>query len=471
MNYISTRGDAPELGFEDVLLQGLAPDGGLYVPGNWPRFDAAEIASWQGLSYADLAVRVMAPFLGDKIPSDDLGAMVERAYNSFSHDAITPLVEMDGNMRLLELFHGPTLSFKDVAMQLLGQLFDHVLQKRGQRVTVVGATSGDTGAAAVEALRGKEAVDVVILHPFGRITDIQRRQMTTAPDANVFNIALEGTFDDCQSLVKAMFREKAFRDSINMSAVNSINWARIMAQAVYYFHAGVVLGAPDRKIAFSVPTGNFGDIFAGYVAGKMGLPVSRLVIATNVNDILARAYETGRYEVRRVEPTISPAMDIQVASNFERLLFDAYGRDSKSVSKLMTALVESGKFEISNEALEFIRGRFDVVRVDEGRTKDEMARTLASTGIFIDPHTAVGVAASRAVKTEPDEAMICLSTAHPAKFPEAVEEATGQHVPLPPRLRDLEQRPERFIRLANDPDLVKDRIRRHSRSYGRRGHV
>lgn len=464
MKYVSTRGSAPKLEFEDVLLQGLAPDGGLYVPETWPSFSVDEISEFQGLPYVDVAQKIIAPFVGDAIDQDDLRTMLVRAYGSFMHDAVTPLVEFDSKTWLLELFHGPTLSFKDVAMQLLGQLFDHVLEKRDKRVTIVGATSGDTGSAAIEAMRGRESIDIFILHPDGRVSDVQRRQMTTVQDSNVFNIAIDGTFDDCQSLVKAMFNEKAFHNSINMAAVNSINWARIMAQVVYYFYAAVALGSPHRKMAFCVPTGNFGDVFAGYVAGQMGLPISRLIVATNVNDILVRTLTSGSYKVAEVVPTVSPAMDIQVSSNFERLLFDAYGRDAKQVAGLMSALANTGSFELSPEALATIRGRFDAVRVDEQATKETIAQTYASTGQLVDPHTAVGLSAGAASQCDPDEMMVCLSTAHPAKFPDAVEAATGTRATLPHHLQDIEQRTERFERLPNDLEKVKDQIRENSRA-------
>ncbi len=464
MKYVSTRGSAPKLEFEDVLLQGLAQDGGLYVPETWPSIAADEIAGMQGLPYVDVAQKIITPFVGDAIGPDELRAMLVRAYGSFAHEAVTPLVELDSKTWLLELFHGPTLSFKDVAMQLLGQLFDHALQKRGEWITIVGATSGDTGSAAIEAMRGRESIDIFILHPHGRVSDVQRRQMTTVQDSNVFNIAIDGTFDDCQSLVKAMFNEKSFHNSINMAAVNSINWARIMAQVVYYFYAAVALGGPHRKMSFCVPTGNFGDVFAGYVAGQMGLPISRLIVATNVNDILVRTLTSGRYEVAEVVPTVSPAMDIQVSSNFERLLFDAYDRDAMQIAGLMSRLANTGKFELSPDALAAIRGRFTAIRVDEQATKETIARTYASTGQLVDPHSAVGLSAAAVSRRDPDEMMVSLSTAHPAKFPDAVEAATGTRASLPDHLQDIEQRTEQFERLPNDLEKVKDQIRENSRA-------
>src|SRR5215510_13097966 len=344
MRYVSTRGEVPALEFVEVMLAGLARDGGLYVPEHWPVLNRAAIESFAGKPYAEVAVEVVRPFVGDGISETDLSRMAREAYGNFRHPAVAPLTQLGPNLFVLELFHGPTLAFKDLAMQFVARLMDHVLHQRGERTTIVVATSGDTGAAAIEAFRGRAQADLVVLFPQGRISDVQRRMMTTVPDPNVHAIAIEGTFDDCQALVKSMFNHHAFRDRLRLSGVNSINWARIVAQAVYYFTAAVVLGAPHRKVAFTVPTGNFGDVYAGYVASRMGLPVDRLVVATNVNDILVRTLKTGTYEVRGVTPTASPSMDIQVSSNFERLLFDAYGRDPAPIRALMGSLGQSRRF-------------------------------------------------------------------------------------------------------------------------------
>lgn len=465
MYYISTRGEAGSLGFEDVLLNGLARDGGLYVPQDWPVFSAEEITGFAALSYTDLAVRVMAPYIGAALTHGELEDVVETAYASFDHRAVTPLRQLDAGLWLLELFHGPTLAFKDVAMQVLGPLFDHALKRRGKRVTIVGATSGDTGSAAIEAMRGRDAVDVFILHPHGRTSEIQRRQMTTVADPNVHNIAIEGTFDDCQALVKAMFADSGFRNRIHMAGVNSINWARVMAQVVYYFSAGVALGAPHRAVSFCVPTGNFGDVLAGYVAQRMGLPISRLVIATNVNDILVRALKTGRYETGAVTPTVSPSMDIQVSSNFERLLFDATGRDAGAVRAMMASLEQSGGFTLAHGALDSIRARFDTVRVSEEETFTMIRHVYEDTGLQIDPHSAVGVrAGSEAWRAHRDIPMVCLATAHPAKFAKVVTQATGTPVFLPPRLADLMELEEHYDVLPDDIMKVQAYIQARSRA-------
>ncbi len=465
MKYISTRGEASQRDFEDVLLTGLADDGGLYVPSVWPSFSEKDIRALAGRPYVDVACRVMAPFVAGSLKEDELADMVSRAYGGFTHPAVTPLRQLDARHWLLELFHGPTLAFKDVAMQLLGPLFDHALTRRGARVTIVGATSGDTGSAAIEAMRGRSAVDIFILHPHGRTSEVQRRQMTTVADENVHNLAIEGTFDDCQALLKAMFNDAAFRAAVHMAGVNSINWARVMAQVVYYFYAGVALGAPDRPVVFSVPTGNFGDILAGYVAGRMGLPIERLVIATNVNDILVRALTTGRYETSKVIPTTSPSMDIQVSSNFERLLFDAYDRQPGAIRTLMSRLHQSGAFDIAPAALAWIRERFDAVRVDEAAMAETLSRVHAETGQLVDPHSAIGIAAAREhARRHPSSSapMISLATAHPAKFPEAVARITGQQAELPPHLADLMTREERFSVLPNDLAKVQAYIREHT---------
>ncbi len=462
MKYISTRGEAPSLGFDDVLLAGLARDGGLYVPEIWPQMTPHEISSLAGQSYAEVALEITRRFTGDAFALEELEAIIERAYGAFGHPAVAPLVQVDHRTWLLELFHGPTLAFKDVAMQLLAPMMDAVLARDGKRVTIVGATSGDTGSAAIEAFRGRDAIDVFILHPHGRVSEIQRRQMTTVLDDNVHNIALDGTFDDCQALLKALFNDHAFRDRIGLAGVNSINWARVLAQVVYYFTSAVALGAPDRTVSFVVPTGNFGDIFAGYVAGRMGLPLERLVVATNINDILHRALTTGRYDTGTVTPTSSPSMDIQVSSNFERLLFDACGRDGTHIRRLMQGLAQSGGFGIEAAALERMKLLFESQRVDEDGCAARIAGCLRETGLLLDPHSAIGLeAANRMERT--DTAVICLATAHPAKFPDAVERASGRRPSLPERIADIAQRPERVTRLPNDIDAVKTFIDAHAR--------
>jgi threonine synthase len=464
VKYVSTRGGSPELEFEDVLLAGLARDGGLYVPSEWPLMSERKIRALAGLPYQEVAFRVMRPFIGPSIEDADLASMIEGAYAGFGHKAVAPLVQLDSNDWLLELFHGPTLAFKDVAMQILARLFDHVLAKRGRRITVVGATSGDTGSAAIEAFRGRDTTDIFILHPKGRVSEVQRRQMTTVLDANVHNIAIEGSFDDAQALVKAMFNDHAFRDDVALAGVNSINWGRVMAQIVYYFTSAVALGSPSRQVSFSVPTGNFGDVFAGYAASRMGLPIAKLLVATNVNDILARTLETGRYEVGQVVPTISPSMDIQVSSNFERLVYDSHGRDGATVARLMQSLAQSGAFSIDPLRLDAMRTLFHGRRVDEEATSSTIARTLKETGLLVDPHTAVGLAAARAERGDAATPMISLATAHPAKFPDAVKRATGIHPELPARMADLFTRKERLSVLPNDLAAVENFIRERSRA-------
>jgi threonine synthase len=462
VHYVSTRGDAPRLSFSDAMLAGLARDGGLYVPETTPRLDAATIAGFAGKPYGEVARAVIAPF-GPELGSG-LAHAVEAAYATFRHKAVTPLTQIDDNLFVLELFHGPTLAFKDVAMQLLGRLMDAELARLGRRATIVGATSGDTGAAAMEAFRGLANVDVFILYPDGRVSDVQRRQMTTVDDPNVHAIAVDGTFDDCQGILKLLFTHHAFRDEMQLSGVNSINWARIVAQIVYYFTSAVALGAPHRPVSFAVPTGNFGDILAGWVAKRMGLPISRLSIGTNANDILARTLASGGYETRGVRATQSPSMDIQVSSNFERLLFEACGRDAAAIRGLMASLGQSGRFTIPPGPLAAIRAEFDATAVDEDATQTEMRRTFKQTGYLIDPHTAVGVAAARALlKADPATPAIALSTAHPAKFPDAVREATGRAAPLPEHLADLMERRERFTRLPADQGAVERFVREHAR--------
>ena len=458
VNYISTRGQAPILGFEDAALCGLARDGGLYVPDHWPHIPPDRIAALAGRPYADAAFQIMSPFLGPQANHDAFRARLHEAYGGFGHPVTAPLVQIGDNEFVLELFHGPTLAFKDFAMQVLAPVMDDALAARGQRATIVAATSGDTGGAAVEAFRGRASIDIFVLHPLGRVSDVQRRQMTTASEPNVHNIALRGTFDDAQSLVKALFNDLAFRDRYALAAVNSINWARIMAQTVYYFTSAVALGAPHRAVSFCVPTGNFGDIFAGYVAMRMGLPIERLVIATNVNDILARTLETGRYEPSGVTPTTSPSMDIQVASNFERLLFELCGHDAAAVRAMMMSLAQSGGFDLPADALSRFREKFGAARIDEPTTIETIASLYRDAGYLADPHTAVGIAASRARRADPATPMICLATAHPAKFPDAMLAAVGQRPELPPQRRAMMEMPERFDQLDNDIAAVSEYI-------------
>ncbi len=454
MKYISTRGQAPALDFSDVVLTGLASDGGLYVPESFPQFSPAEIAALAGLPYDEVAIRIMHPFVGD-IPGLDFPAMVRETYASFRHRAVAPLKQLEPNLWLLELFHGPTLAFKDFALQLLGRLMEWLLLHRGEQLVVLGATSGDTGSAAIEGLRGRKGVEIVIMHPHGRVSDVQRRQMTTILDHNVHNLALQGTFDDAQAIVKQLFNDAPFRQRIKLGAVNSINWARIMAQIVYYFYAAVALGAPSRAVSFCVPTGNFGDIYAGYVAARMGLPIERLVVATNRNDILARFMQSGTYQAADVHPTISPSMDIQVSSNFERLLFDACDRDANRIHSWMQSFRASGSFTVKPAHLHNIRRLFDGLQISEEATHQTMADYHLATGELLDPHTAIGVKAAKSFMSKPHVPMVCLATAHPAKFPAAVEAATHQHPALPPAMADLFERPERMHTIANDPEAIK----------------
>ncbi|WP_293801294.1 threonine synthase [uncultured Bosea sp.] len=465
MLHVSTRGEAPALSFSDALLTGLARDGGLYLPQSWPALSATEIAGFAGKPYTAVAERVLGALSDGDIESGALSGMIREAYAGFRHPAVCPLTQIGDNLFVLELFHGPTLAFKDVAMQLLGRLMDHVLGQRGQRATIVGATSGDTGGAAIDAFKGLKSVDVFILYPQGRVSDVQRRQMTTVDADNVHAIAVEGTFDDCQNLVKAMFNHHAFRDEIGLSGVNSINWARIAAQVVYYFTAAVSLGGPGRKVSFTVPTGNFGDILAGWVAKQMGLPIERLGIATNSNDILARTLETGAYEMRGVQATTSPSMDIQISSNFERLLFEAHGRDGAAVRRLMQSLQQSGRFEIAGEALQRIRSEFDAASQSEDEIAAEIKKSWTEAGYLLDPHTAIGVGAARqAVKRDSATPMIVLGTAHPAKFPAAVKAASGVEPALPAHLADLMERKERVTLLPNDLGKIEAFVREHARA-------
>ena len=465
MRYISTRrtkadGGPPAIGFDDVLLAGLARDGGLYVPERWPALNPHALEALAHLDYPALAARLLAPFTEGAVDEAALHTMAKDAYADFDHPATAPLVQLGPNRWLMELFHGPTLAFKDFALQLLGRLFDHVLAKRGARLTIVGATSGDTGSAAIAACRGRANLSVFILHPHGRVSEVQRRQMTTAADGNVHNVAVDGTFDDCQALVKAMFNDLPFRDSLALGAINSINWARVAAQIVYYVYAALRLGAPARPVAFVVPTGNFGNVYAGYAARQIGLPVRRLHVATNVNDILARFLASGAYEKAGVTPSLSPSMDIEVASNFERLLFELHGGDGAQVRTLIDRLGSEGRFAVGAAELEAARQTFRGHRADDAAALHAIARTYKETGMLIDPHTAAGIAA--ADEAAEDVPLICLATAHPAKFPDAVKRATGIKPKLPERLADLLDRPERVTRLPNDVSRIKEFVRAHA---------
>ncbi|MGH6933024.1 MAG: threonine synthase [Dongiaceae bacterium] len=458
MRYISTRGAAPALAFDDVLLAGLARDGGLYLPETWPVLSADDLRALAGRDYPTVAEHVMRPFVGGRIDDDALSKILREAYAGFGHAAVAPLKQLDQRTWLMELFHGPTIAFKDMALQLLGRLYDHVLSRRGQRVTIVGATSGDTGSAAIEAFRDRAAADIFILHPLGRVSEVQRRQMTTVMASNVFNIAIEGTFDDCQDLVKAMFNDLRFRDEMALSAVNSINWARILAQMVYYAAAAVALGAPDRAVSFAVPTGNFGNVYAGYAARAIGVPIERLIVGSNSNDILTRFFASGLLEIGEVHPTLSPSMDIQVSSNLERLLFDLYGRDGGALSQAMASFRRNGQLATGAERWNMARSVFDAYRFDDRDTLHAIAEVWRQSGELVDPHSAIGIAAAQAA-SDAKGLIVALATAHPAKFPEAVERATGVRPALPAHLADLLERPERVEVLPNDLIAVQGFVR------------
>ncbi|WP_372571306.1 threonine synthase [Ruegeria jejuensis] len=459
MKYISTRGQAPELSFEEAMLTGLARDGGLYLPAEIPQMSHDEIAAMAGQPYEEIAFRVMWLYVSGSFDEQEFRDIITRAYAGFGHDARAPLKQLNENHFLLELFHGATLAFKDFAMQLIGQLFQVALKKRGERVTIVGATSGDTGSAAIEAFRGLDAVDVFILYPHGRVSEVQRRQMTTPADSNVHALAVDGDFDDCQAALKDMFNDFDFRDGVKLAGVNSINFARVLAQIVYYFSSAVSLGAPHRKVSFTVPTGNFGDIFAGYLAKRMGLPIDRLVVATNQNDILHRCLSGQGYHKGDTIPSISPSMDIQVSSNFERALYYAYDQDSRAIAALMEEL-KSGGFDVSQGALQALHESFDSGRVSEDETMSAIKSTLASSGELLCPHSAIGVKVAEEQRKS-DVPMITLATAHPAKFPAAVEKASGVFPPLPPRMSDLYERSERVTRIANDLGTIEEHIKGH----------
>ncbi|MBQ94513.1 MAG: threonine synthase [Actinobacteria bacterium] len=462
MKYVSTRGSAPALDFAGVTLAGLASDGGLYVPEEWPQFSHDEIAAMRGLPYAELAARVMQPFVGDCLSPDRLRELTAKAYGRFAHAAVTPLTQLDERQWLLELFHGPTLAFKDVALQLLGLLFEEFLERDDGSLTIVGATSGDTGSAAIDAVAGLDRVEIFMLHPKGRVSDVQRRQMTTVRAPNVHNIAIDGSFDDAQAMVKRIFTDRDVTAKHRIGAVNSINWARLMAQVVYYFAASLQLGAPERKSAFSVPTGNFGDVFAGHVAARMGLPVERLIVATNVNDILHRALSAGDYSTDSVTPTAAPSMDIQVSSNFERLLYDVGGRDGAAMAEQMRAFEASRAMQLTNAQREGAAALFTSMRADE----DDMARAMRwaceNCAEIVDPHTAIGLHAARASDLSGDVPVVTLATAHPAKFPDAVERATGSRPALPTRVGDLFAREEAYTELPGTYEAVRDHILDHA---------
>ncbi len=471
MQYVSTRGSAPALDFEGVTLAGLASDGGLYVPVEWPRFSEAEIRAMRGLPYWQVAVKVMRPFIGDSLTEEELTTICQQVYGeAFHHAAVTPLVQLDQQHWLLELFHGPTLAFKDIALQLLGRLFETFLERRDERLTIVGATSGDTGSAAIHAVAGRKRTEIFMLHPIGRVSDVQRRQMTTVLSPNVHNLAIEGSFDDAQAHVKRMFNDADVTATLNLGAVNSINWARLMAQVVYYFTSALQLGAPDRKVAYSVPTGNFGDVFAGYVASKMGLPIERLIVATNVNDILHRALSSGDYTASGVTPTITPSMDIQVSSNFERLLFDAGGRDGMALAEQMRSFEASKAMHLTNAQAQGAAGLFASCAVDQIETARAVQAAYQASQEIIDPHTAVGLGAAHALVAagEIDKAIpiITLATAHPAKFPDAVERAIGVRPSLPARVGDLFGREESYVELAGDYAATRDHVLAHAAASG-----
>jgi threonine synthase len=459
MRYISTRGNAPVDNFAGVLLSGLAEDGGLYVPESWPHLLHADWRALRGLRYPALVARLMQLFVGTAIPFETLEALCHDAYAEFGHPATVPLVQLETNLFVQELFHGPTLAFKDMALQLLGRLFDHVLRAQGTHVTVVGATSGDTGSAAIAACAGRANLDIVILHPHGRTSEVQRRQMTTELASNVANIAIEGTFDDCQDLVKALFADTTFRRELHLSAVNSINWARIAAQVPYYAAAALALGAPDCDVCFAVPTGNFGNVLAAWVARRMGLPVARLIIGSNRNDILTRFLETNDMSVRPVQASLSPSMDIQISSNFERLLFELLDRDPVATARIMRGFRDAGRMAVPEAAWRRVRTLFYGFRLDDPGTEAEIGRLHTLCGYVSDPHTAIGIAAARSVPPLHGVPTIAMATAHPAKFPEAVARACGETPRLPARLADLGVRQERYTVLPNDLAMVQAHLR------------
>jgi threonine synthase len=465
--FISTRGKRDKKTFEDVLVEGMASDGGLYVPESWPTIDRTMMERLSGLSYTSVASQIMLPFIGTSIDHAALQKILAETYQSsvFDHACVAPLTQISPNIFLMELHRGPTLAFKDVALQLLGRLFDHALKKQNKRITIIGATSGDTGSAAIEGCKDCDNVDIFILHPKGRVSEVQRRQMTTVHKANVHNIAVEGNFDDCQNIVKALFNDTQFREDVSMGAINSINWARIMAQIVYYFTSALALGAPGRPVSFVVPTGNFGNVLAAYIARQMGLPIHRLMIATNRNDILTRFFETGEMKMEGVSPSLSPSMDIQISSNFERYLFDLYGRDSMALTESMEEFKQNGRFKLSDDLMLKARKEFTAHRCDDEMTLKTIAHCYRETGEVIDPHTAVALSGALAMKDDPQIPVVALACAHAAKFPDAVEKAIGRRPELPERMEDLLERKEYYTPMANDVRKIQDYVRQHSRAY------
>ena len=455
MDYISTRGDAPVIDFEHAATCGLATDGGLYVPASWPKFSHDEIASLKGSSYTKVAEKVIARFVGDSISSEELKQLIEFAYADFDDPQIAPVRELREGLYLLELFHGPTLSFKDYALQFLGRFMDWSLQRNNHRLTVVGATSGDTGSAAISAIGGSSAIELYMLHPFQRVSDMQRRQMTTNQDQNIHNYAVDGTFDDCQAMVKDIFNDTEVRARRSLGAVNSINWGRIAAQVVYYFYAAVQLGSPETAVSFAVPTGNFGNVFAGYTANRMGLPIERIVVCSNENDILTRFFENGVMKKQGVRQTVTPSMDIEVSSNFERILFDLLERDGQQVTKLMRKLRENGQFEVGPDTLQRARGQFDAVRVDQQETCEVIAQLYSETGTIIDPHSAVALSAADHFDAVSSSPLVVISTAHPAKFPDTIKRSVGTDVLIPSQLARLLDMPERYRRISNNTNELK----------------
>ena len=467
IQYISTRGGDGPLGYEDTLLSGLARDGGLFIPTEWPHFSVEEFSALKGKSYSEIAHAIIAPFVGSDIPHDELKAMIEDTYQGFTHPDVAPLVAISDNIHVCELFHGPTIAFKDYAMQFLSRAFDRALGVRGRRSVILGATSGDTGSAALDAFQGRDFVDVFILYPDGRTSPIQEKQMTSVIADGAFAIAVDGDFDTCQDAVKALFRDLDFRDRVGLSAINSINWARLMPQIVYYVATALKLGAPEREVAFSVPTGNFGNIFAGYAARQMGLPIKTLICASNRNDILTRFFESGKMARSSVEPSLSPSMDIQVSSNFERLLFEILGRDADAVSAAMQHFAETGSFNVDGVILDKTKALFSAYRLDDAGTLAEINHTHQTDGMILDPHSAVGVYAARQARlngvVSDDVPIISLACASPAKFPAAVEKATGLHPALPPHLSDLMGRDERVLHVLGKTEDIAALVDRHKR--------
>ena len=458
MKYVSTRGEAQELDFEDVMLTGLARDGGLYLPKEWPKFTDKDLSNMAGSSYEEIAFTVMKPFIGSTFSDEEFKKIIKNAYHNFETEVRCPLLRLSDNTFLLELYYGPTLAFKDVAMQLIGQMFELSFNRQPPTIVIVGATSGDTGSAAIEAFRGLEAVKVFIMYPDGAVSDVQRRQMTTAVEKNVTALAVDGNFDDCQALLKEMFNDFEFRDEINLASVNSINWARVMAQVVYYFTSALALGAPRNKINFTVPTGNFGDIFAGYVAKKMGLPIDKLIIATNQNDILDRVIKTGIYKIEDVKPSISPSMDIQVSSNFERALFDIFDNDPVLVRRLMNNLQSAKEFKLNSSEIKKLQDIFESGSSSEEETNTTMRAVYKESGIVLCPHSATGVKIALENNNDKDTPMVVLATADPAKFPDAVANACGIKPELPDRMKDLFERTEMFQKVPNDISHIKEAI-------------